>query len=199
MDKTIYASILGVIILIPGYSEGPEIWNGWNGTILQFKDPCGTVADHAREIQEFIGDKTNVTIVAHSKAGLDARAFIAENPGIVKNLIMIGTPNEGTPAAYMEVTPCWMGSMAGRTDMIPGAPATKTPDNNNTNYYAIAGDYAVPCYIIIERPTCYVVPNDGFVTVDSAISHYKSLGVFPYNHTGLLQEKDVYDAVKPIF
>jgi triacylglycerol esterase/lipase EstA (alpha/beta hydrolase family) len=44
-----------------------------------------------------------VNIVGHSKGGLDARVFLANNAftnnKAVANLIMIGTPNAGSPIA----------------------------------------------------------------------------------------------------
>ena len=44
-------------------------------------------------------DKVN--IVGHSKGGLDARVYLADNitRNDVANLIMIGTPNAGSPIA----------------------------------------------------------------------------------------------------
>ena len=48
-------------------------------------------------------DKVN--IVGHSKGGLDARVFLAHNitRDDVANLIMIGTPNAGSPLADLVV------------------------------------------------------------------------------------------------
>lgn len=194
--------LLGLIILIPGYSEGPQVWDSWSNWltddnipfhIVTFEDPCDKIRQHAIELENIINGSVN--IVAHSKAGLDARLFIHENPNIVKNLVMIGTPNEGTTVASMEVTPCWLSGSAGREDLLD----PNIPDSNKTNYYAVAGNYSIPCYEILFRASCYVTPHDGFVSVESALSHYKSLGVFHYNHNQLLTEKSVYDAViKPI-
>ena len=53
-------------------------------------------------------DKIN--IVTHSKGGLDARLYLANDPknGDVANLVMIGTPNAGSELAdlYHEDDPC---------------------------------------------------------------------------------------------
>ena len=48
-------------------------------------------------------DKVN--IVGHSKGGLDARVYLADNitRNDVANLIMIGTPNAGSPIADLVV------------------------------------------------------------------------------------------------
>ena len=69
-------------------------------------DRCGLTEEHAMELKNIV-DKIlsethseKVNIVAHSKGGLDARWYIANsNPDKVANLIMIGTPNAGSPAA----------------------------------------------------------------------------------------------------
>jgi hypothetical protein len=42
--------------------------------------------------------KDRIDIIAHSKGGLDSRVFISGFP-LVRNLMMIGTPNGGTPIA----------------------------------------------------------------------------------------------------
>ena len=59
-----------------------------------------------------------VNIVAHSKGGLDARWYIAHGgANKVANLIMIGTPNSGSPAAWMDITGCPFDS---DSDLFPG-------------------------------------------------------------------------------
>jgi triacylglycerol esterase/lipase EstA (alpha/beta hydrolase family) len=71
-------------------------------------DKCGSVEEHAMESNGIINEILHntggkkVSIVAHSKGSLDARWYIA-NSGIdkVANLIMIGTPNSGSPAAWL--------------------------------------------------------------------------------------------------
>lgn len=198
--------VFSPIILVHGYAEGPEVWNKWEDWLaddnltsytIKFKDQCGTVADHVRELEEYI-DNEKVNMVVHSKGGLDARAYIEQNPGRVLNLIMIATPNEGTNAALMDLTPCSYQGSAGREDMLPGSDATKTPDQANTTYWAVAGDYPAPCIFSIDRPSCFIIPNDGFVLEESAKSHYMAFQTFPYNHSQLIQQKDVYDRVIPI-
>lgn len=220
MDKTKSKEIFGVIaalplVLIHGYSDDSSIWDSWltwltddnitNVYPITFSndDECGSVADHASELDNIVDkilndtDSEKVNIVAHSKGGLDARWYIS-NSDKVANLVMIGTPNEGTAAAYMDVTTCAFEGSAGLEDMQPESIATQSVNQNGTNYYTVAGNYAAPCYIVIMRYTCYVIPNDGFVTVDSAKSHYVSLGVLHYNHSSLLIHKDIYEKVLPI-
>lgn len=105
------------ILLIHGYGEKADIWNWWIDWLGQdnfsnvhtatfTNDRCGSVEQHASELQNIVDSilsqtgSEKVNIVAHSKGGLDARWFIANNNvDKVANLIMIGTPNSGSPAA----------------------------------------------------------------------------------------------------
>ncbi len=213
VSLTIFSILALPILLIHGYSEDSHVWDSWLKwlkadnipataiTFHQHNDKCGTVAEHAAELNKLIQSKSKVNIIAHSKGGLDARWYIAHTSSDkVANLIMIATPNAGTTAAYIDLTSCAFVSSAGLGDLQPGSKATQTTDNNNqTHYFTIAGNYASPCYFVIER-ICNVVDSDGLVTVASTIgkSNYPLLGVFAYNHTGLLTHRDVYQKVLPI-
>ncbi|MGA9154556.1 MAG: alpha/beta fold hydrolase [Candidatus Nitrosopolaris sp.] len=212
------------ILLIHGYGENSNIWDSWtdwlsgdhfdNTTskvyVITFTndDECGSVAQHATELTNTVNrilDETHsdkVNIVAHSKGGLDARWYIAHDNDKVANLIMIGTPNSGTTAAFWQYHGCPFGS---DFDLFQGSQATQAADQTlSTHYYAIAGNLAIPCILVSPFfSSCYLVPNDGLVTVHSAectYDHcYTSLAPpFPYNHEGLLTQKDVYEKVLPI-
>lgn len=193
------------ILLLPGYSDDSSIWDTWESWLEQdnitkvypvnFKDSCGTAHEHATELQSIITNKEKVNIVAFSKGGLDARMYISEYPNNVANIVMLGTPNKGTPAAYMDVTDC--GGSAGLGDLWPNSEATKSVDQNDTHYYAVAGNYSNPCSMVMVWWECHITENDGFVPVDSALSHYLQLGIFPVNHTSLLKSKDIYQKVLP--
>ena len=109
------------ILLIHGYGEDYSIWSSWKNWLtadnmtkvysINFTndDECGSVAQHATELTNIVNrilDETHsdkVNIVAHSKGGLDARWYIAHDNDKVANLIMIGTPNSGTTAAFLAV------------------------------------------------------------------------------------------------
>jgi pimeloyl-ACP methyl ester carboxylesterase len=203
------------IVLIHGYSEDSSVWDSWVNWLrtdnftdvypvsFQYDDECGKVADHGRELSGMIDKILNdtnskhVDVITHSKGGLDARYYISYiNNNTDSNLVMLGTPNLGTLVATMEVTDCWFQGMAGRKDLLPGSEATQSPDQKGTKYYSVAGNYSVPCaFMPPYRSACYIFENDGFVTVDSALYNYTSLGVFPVNHAGLLTEKDIYQKV----
>jgi pimeloyl-ACP methyl ester carboxylesterase len=209
------------ILLIHGYGEDYSIWTSWINWLradhfdmtkvysINFTndDECGSVAQHATELTNIVNRILNethsdkVNIVAHSKGGLDARWYIAHDNAKVANLIMIGTPNSGTTAAFWQYYGCPFGS---DFDLFQGSHATQVEDRTqSTHYYAIAGNLAIPCFLVSPFfSSCYFLPNDGFVTVSSAQSspyvYYPSLGVFLYNHFGLYSHKDVYEKVLPI-
>ncbi len=140
-----------------------------------------------------------VNIVAHSKGGLDARWYISHSgstTGKVEKLVMLGTPNQGTNAAWQDLTSCSIQGSSGLWDLMPGSDAIKSVDNPATHYYTIAGNYSVPCLFVLGfMYTCWALQNDGWVTVTSALSHYKSLGIYPYAHNDLLTHRDVYEKV----
>lgn len=198
-------AIIAPILLIHGYGEDAHVWDSWlswfksdhlNGTVITFSndDQCGSVIEHATELAKIIHSRVN--IIAHSKGGLEARWFISHYPDKVANLIMIGTPNKGTEAAYFDLTGCGGSDIA---DLQPESNTTKSINKPETNYFTIAGNESNPCYFMAGfRYICYSQANDGLVTVESAQSNYTSLGIYPYSHEDLLSHKDVYERVLPL-
>ena len=225
------------ILLIHGYGENSEIWDSWIHWLTgdQFDntsskvylitfpndDECGSAKQHADDLRNIVNrilsethsDKVN--IVAHSKGGSDARWYIADNDKVA-NLIMIGTPNQGTtasiPAAFGWDLLCPPGS-AGLKDLLPYSNASQSVDRpQSTNYYTIAGYYSplpypncpdlIPPYLPFYGNCLLGSDNDLLVTVGSAQCSpdhcYNSLGEFPYDHIHLLTHKDVYEKVLPI-
>ena len=199
MDQVLFATALLAVVLIHGYSDDASVWDQWVKWLTEDNfismpitfsgdDRCGTVQEHAADLDRILNG-SEVNIIAYSKGGLDARWYISHYADKVDNLVMIATPNRGTDAANMDLTEC--GGAPGVDDLKPGAQATLSPDQDTTKYFTIAGNYPSPSYFVLQRP---VVDHDGLVTVDSVQSHY-NVSVFPYNHTGLLTHKDVYDQV----
>jgi pimeloyl-ACP methyl ester carboxylesterase len=221
------------ILLIHGYGEDSSVWNLWKGWLaadnfsevysitfspITFRnDECGSVAKHATELSNIVNKilhdtgSEKVDIVAHSKGGLDARWYIA-NDGAdkVANLIMIGTPNSGSPAAWVDITGCPFGS---DRDLLPGSAATRVIDQpQTTHYYTLVGNWlplapcltAIPGIWVPDGSNCFILGNDdSLVPVYSAEAspflHYTSLGQpFPYNHFALLKHREVFDKVIPI-
>jgi pimeloyl-ACP methyl ester carboxylesterase len=175
---------------------------------FQLDDKCGSAEQHAIELRNIVDrilsgtDQQKVNIVAHSKGGLDARWYIAKSSvDKVANLIMIGTPNAGSPAALWDFTGCPFGS---DSDLFPGSSATRVVDRpQSTNYYTIAGDWMpdnmcwVGLLLVPDGGNC-IIPgaDDGLVAVGSVESSpdYIPLGqLVPYYHMQLLEHRDVYE------
>lgn len=189
------------VLLVHGLGEDASIWKKWEElltndgiqyhtiTFQESDDKCGTALAHALElgkrIDEIIGSNPSaqVNIVGHSKGGVDARVYLANGTQSVANLIMIGTPNNGTPMAERTslcAPAVW--------DMLPEANATKVGSNPNTRYYTIAGDWAKG---VGGNPTI-PGPDDGLVPVSSAESggNFQSLGRTEHAHLELLGEEE---------
>jgi hypothetical protein len=179
-------------------------------------DECGSAKDHARELNKIVENfkketkKETINIVGHSKGGLDARTYLADNTSNnnVANLIMIGTPNSGSALARLNdlCSPAIL-------DIRPGSDATKSKMNNNTRYFTIAGDWTPS--LSTPDPNCSAKdqdwlafqrwgnslldppfdgihnPNDGIVPLSSVqLTKSKSLGVSDDCHTDLLGNEE---------
>jgi pimeloyl-ACP methyl ester carboxylesterase len=189
------------VLLVHGLGEDASMWKKWEElltndgiqyhtvTFQESDDKCGTALAHALELGRRVDEisRSNpsgqVNIVGHSKGGIDARVYLANGTQSVANLIMIGTPNNGTPVAE-RTTLCapavW--------DVLPEANATKVGSNPNTKYYTIAGDWAKE----VEGNPLIPGPDDGLVPVSSAESggNFQSLGRTEHAHLELLGEEE---------
>jgi uncharacterized alpha/beta hydrolase family protein len=200
------------VLLIHGYMADASVWNKWvdllkkDGisaypiTFKQSDDKCGSSAEHAKELSKIIGqikDETGqnkVNIVGHSKGGLDARVYLANDTKDVANLVMIGTPNAGSPLAQSSevCTPAVY-------DLRPGAAATEVKMNPNTKYYTIAGEWDPKlgnCQLSLFAPmeqsgsSTLSKPNDGIVPLSSVESqeYFINLGHSKSCHTNLMSD-----------
>jgi pimeloyl-ACP methyl ester carboxylesterase len=215
-------SITLPVLLIHGYMEDASVWNKWidllqkDGisaiypiTFEQSDDECGSAAEHAKELSSIIkqikkeSGQNKVNIVGHSKGGLDARVYLANNTKDVANLIMIGTPNAGSPLAELNE----IGSPA-VYDLRPGAAATKVKMNPNTKYYTIAGDWnpqsengQLTLFLSFEQSgfSSLPTPNDGMVSVSSVESqdYFINLGHSKNCHSNLMSEYE-YELAKGV-
>jgi uncharacterized alpha/beta hydrolase family protein len=190
------------VLLIHGYAEDAAIWKKWENMLrkdgIQFftvtfkdsDDKCGSAEQHAKELEKRVqhikqqSGAQKINIVGHSKGGLDARVFLdITDTKDVANLIMIGTPNAGSPAAETNdvCTPAVF-------DLRPGANATKAAMNPNTKYYTIAGDW-MP---LTQGNLMIQANDDGLVPVESVESqeYFQSLGRTEHGHAELLSEKE---------
>src|SRR5215207_1533075 len=200
------------VLLIHGYMADATVWNKWvdllkkDGIVVypitfkQSDDKCGSAAEHAKELSKIIGqikDETGqnkVNIVGHSKGGLDARVYLANETKDVANLVMIGTPNAGSPLAESSEI-CTPAVYALR----PGAAATEVKMNPNTKYYTIAGDWnpdSGNCQLTPVIPmeqsgfSNLPKPNDGMVPLSSVESqdYFINLGHSKSCHTNLMSD-----------
>ena len=200
------------VLLIHGYFSDASVWNKWQEllkkdgvpsypiTFTRSDDKCGSAAEHAKELSDQIAQvksqtgQDKVNIVGHSKGGLDARMYLANNTKDVANLIMIGTPNAGSPLAennHMCAPAIY--------DLKPGAADTKVKMNPNTKYYTIAGDWdpntgncnlSLFSFVQQAGSSSLPKPNDGMVPVSSveSLEYSTSLGHSKSCHSNLLSE-----------
>ena len=190
------------VLLIHGYGEDAAVWKKWEDMLrkdgIQFftvtfkdsDDKCGSSEQHAKDLEKRIQDikqqsgAQKINIVGHSKGGLDARVFLdITDTKDVANLIMIGTPNAGSPAAETNDV-----CAPAVFDFRPGANATKAAMNPNTKYYTIAGDW-----MPLTQGNLMIQGNDdGLVPVESVESqeYFQSLGRTEHGHAELLSEKE---------
>lgn len=200
------------VLLIHGYMADASTWKKWEDllkkdkipvfpiTFRQSDDKCGSAAEHAKELSSQIGnikDQTGqdkVNIVGHSKGGLDARVYLANNTQDVANLIMIGTPNAGSPLAENNEM-----CAPAVYDLRPGSASTIVEQNQNTNYYTIAGDWKpesgncdLSMFSLTQKGGYDILskPNDGMVPLSSveSLNYTESLGNSSSCHSNLLSD-----------
>lgn len=190
------------VLLVHGYAEDAAIWKKWEDMLrkdgIQFftvtfkdsDDKCGSAKQHAIELEKMVQDikeqsgAQKINIVGYSKGGLDARVFLdIKDTKDVANLIMIGTPNAGSPVAETNYA-----CAPAVYDLRLGANATKAVINPNTKYYTIAGNW-----MPLTQGNLMIPGNDdGLVPVESVESqqYFQSLGRTEHGHAELLSEKE---------
>jgi uncharacterized alpha/beta hydrolase family protein len=190
------------VLLVHGYAEDAAAWKKWEDMLrkdgiqffaITFKDSddrCGSAKQHAIELEKIVQNikeqsgSQKINIVGYSKGGLDARVFLdITDTKDIANLIMIGTPNAGSPVA--EINDVCAPAVF---DLKPGANATKAAINLNTKYYTIAGDW-----MPLTQGNLMIPGNDdGLVPVESVESqqYFQSLGRTEHGHVKLLSEKE---------
>lgn len=189
------------VLLVHGYLEDATVWRTWENLLAKDNirfytvtfsndDECGSAAAHAVELQRIIQKILNstgynkVNIAAHSKGGLDARAYLATGTDNVANLIMIGTPNAGSPLPLLNNI-CEPAIL----DLKPGASVQEVPRNVHAKYFTISGDWLPDVWGHGNGGNFYIPgPDDGIVPVSSveSKSYFKSLGRTSDAHMDLL-------------
>jgi pimeloyl-ACP methyl ester carboxylesterase len=172
-------------------------------------DPTNSIAENARELEKYIKyaqedrNAWHVDIVAHSMGGLISRYYISQimppnsqdgRPQVSK-LVMLGTPNLGSPCAdYMNGAFEMLGKNVEavrqlRTDYAVGFNRINT-SRKGVRFSALAGE--------VLPTICYANDwNDGVVTVPSAIWNVADSAKSKNLHTDLTGTSDFSSFVKP--
>lgn len=167
-------------------------------TFNQSDDKCGFAAEHAEEPSKLIAGvkgltgQTKVNIVGHSKGGLDARAYLANNTQDIANLMMMETPNVGSPLAENSDV-----CAPAIYDFKPNADDTKVRQNPYVKYYTIAGDWnpakgncnlSFFSLMQVGGYNSLSKPNDGMVPLASieSLKYSYSLGHSQSCHSNLM-------------
>jgi pimeloyl-ACP methyl ester carboxylesterase len=158
-----------------------------------------TIVDNAQIMGGYVEgvrdqlDAQNVDLVAHSMGGLISREYVETAMGrdrdgdnVVNRLVMLGTPNQGSPCA--SILP-----LAGMYELRPEVVATYNQRNTNKP--------GVPMSVLAGKPlpfTCdSLVEGDGVVEVPSAITGYADTALNRRIHTALTKGEDFAGFVLP--
>ena len=208
VQTTVAAKSAFPVLLVHGLGEDSTVWKKWEDllkndgvqyysiTFQKSDDKCGAAIAHATELGEKIqaikheSGSDRVNVVGHSKGGIDTRVYLANGTKDVANLIMIGTPNAGTPLAGL-TSVCAPGTW----DVMPGANSTLAKMNPNTKYYTIAGDWQHD----LQGNPAIPGPDDGQVAVSSVESegYFVKLGRTPHQHMQLMGQ-DEYNLARDV-
>ena len=172
-------------------------------------DKTNSIAENARELEKYVNyaqkdrNAWHVDIVAHSMGGLISRYYISQimpagghdgRPPVSK-LIMLGTPNLGSPCAdYMNVAFEMLGKNVEavrqlQTEYVAGFNRINT-QRKGVKFSALAGE--------VLPTICYANEwNDGVVTVPSAIYNVADNAKSKNVHTDLTGTADFSGFVKP--
>jgi hypothetical protein len=172
-------------------------------------DPTKSIAENARELESYIKyaqedrNAWHVDIVAHSMGGLISRYYISQiMPGNtpdgrpkVGKLVMLGTPNQGSPCADVMQ---FAFEMVGKNveavrqlqqDYVAGFNRINT-NRKGVKFSVLAGD---PLPTMCKT----IVWNDGVVPVPSAIWQIADNAKSKSLHTDLTGTSDFSNFVKP--
>lgn len=172
-------------------------------------DPTSSIGENARELEKYIDyaqkdrNAWHVDLVAHSMGGLISRYYISQivPPGghdgrpPVSKLIMLGTPNLGSPCAdYMNAAFEMLGKNVEavrqlQTEYVANFNRVHT-QRKGVRFSALAGE--------VLPTICYANEwNDGVVTVPSAIYNVADNAKSKNVHTELTGTADFSAFVKP--
>ena len=189
--------------------EKPEHGQMNTGGSFLSTDPTNTIGQNADELKKYIEyaqkdrNAWHVDLVAHSMGGLISRDYISrlmppssqDGRPQVSHLIMLGTPNMGSPCAdYMNGAFDLLGKKVEAVRQLRQDVAAEfnkyTRNRKGVKFSALAGD--------VLPTICYANEwNDGVVTVPSAIWEVADNAKSKNVHTDLTGTVDFSGFVKP--
>ena len=218
------------VLLIHGYCSGSHIWGNLARELkyLNFVvrkmdlggnangDIWGYGVDIKQKITEIkdeygLNSDQKIDIVAHSMGGLASRAYALESPTDrnVRDLIMLGTPNNGSGLFFPRYHPILraialfhnicQGTGPAADQMTPGSPFLKTVNSAGMppsieSYTTIAGtqSWLLTNWILRSEP------NDGVVEMDSVQSVGGESYSYPDDHFTIYENPLVWFAIAGI-
>ncbi|CAN5480446.1 hypothetical protein BH10ACI2_BH10ACI2_08260 [soil metagenome] len=189
--------------------EKPEKGVMNTGGGFMSEDQTGSIGDNAHQLETYIKyaqedrNAWHVDLVAHSMGGLISRWYIdqvmtnnsEDGRPRVSHLVMLGTPNMGSPCAdVMDIAFGMIGKSVEavrqlQPDYVEGFNRVHT-QRKGVKFSSLAGN---PIPVMCKS----IVPNDGVVSVPSAHWKIKDTGLSNSLHTDLTGTKDFSDFVKP--
>jgi pimeloyl-ACP methyl ester carboxylesterase len=192
------------------------------GSSLMSADPTNSIAQNSQQLGTYVQyaqedrNAWHVDIVAHDLGGLIARHYIhhhapnllADGRPQIAHLVMLGTPNEGSPCAdVMSTAFDILGkNVAAIREMRQGVTAEFnkiTTNRKGSKFSALAGN-PIPllCQQVPGTALFQIVPSDGFVSVPSAHGassltlHNSAVGASSSYHNDLIGTVDFSNFVK---
>jgi hypothetical protein len=165
---------------------------------------ANSVSENAAQLKSYIRyaqedrNAWHVDVVAHSSGGLIARNYIsqlmpppeADGRPQIEHLVMLGTPNQGSPCADVMYLVSGLKSLYQVTQNFTSGFNRLNMNRKGVKFSALAGN---PLPTMCKS----IVWNDGFVSVPSAIWNVKDNAQSKSIHTDLTGTKDFSDFVKP--
>jgi len=194
-----------------------KYWNAYPiNTMKTGNDPVSQeasyqISSNSFELSKFIEQVRakeqawHIDIVAHSMGGLISRHYInslmetapsVDDRPLARNLVMLGTPNQGSSCA---IGLSIINSMTGAPNVH--APIELTPavvakfnrqvrQQNGVHFSVIAGNmYPFPCRVSLIPE---IVPSDLVVTVSSAHYIYSDVGLTPRHHIAMTSDQGIF-------
>jgi len=158
---------------------------GFEATVLSYPTafaPFELAVDRARRAAEIVGGGP-LHLVGFSLGGLVMRALAAERPTGLASLLLIGTPNAGSPIADLAVR---FAPTSALRRLMTTAPAL--PEIEDIPVGCIAGARRGPMGILFGEP------HDGRVAVSSALAvPHRDARIVTMHHTAMPYARQTAD------